>query len=153
MNSSTNPQFLKLLILHKIIAMKLISLLFVLFISTNLSAQEKTKAEQLAQQQLDAYNNRDIDAFLLPYSDTVTVYMYPDQLMYKGKETMRQQYAGMFKNTPDLFCKLQNRIVLANTVIDHELVTFNKAQPAMQAIAVYTVDKDKIVAVRFIVPQ
>lgn len=133
--------------------MKTILLFLSLFISVSLSAQEKTKAEQLAQQQLDAYNKRDIDAFLLPYADSVAVYMYPDQLMYKGKETMRQQYAEMFKQTPDLFCKLQNRIVLANTVIDHELVTFNKAQPAMQAIAVYTVDKDKIVAVRFIVPQ
>lgn len=133
--------------------MKLFSLLCVLFLSSSLSAQEKSKAEQLAQQQLDAYNKRDIDAFLAPYADSVAVYMYPNQLMYKGKETMRQQYAGMFANTPDLFCRLQNRMVLANTVIDHELVTFDKTKPPMQAIAVYTISGDKIVAVRFIVPQ
>lgn len=133
--------------------MKLFSLLCVLFFSSSLSAQEKSKAEQLAQQQLDAYNKRDIEAFLAPYADSVAVYMYPNQLMYKGKETMRQQYAGMFANTPDLFCKLQNRMVLANTVIDHELVTFDKLQPPMQAIAVYTINSDKIVAVRFIMPQ
>lgn len=125
-------------------------LFFALFFSASLFAQEKSTAEQLVQQQLDGYNKRDIDAFLVPYSDTVSVYMYPNQFLYKGKETMRREYAGMFKNTPDLFCKLQNRIALGNTVIDHELVTFSKTQPPMQAIAVYTIAGDKIVAVRFI---
>lgn len=123
------------------------------FISGALPAQEKTLPEKLAQEQLDAYNKKDIDAFVAPYSDSVAVYMFPDKLLYKGKETMRQQYGPMFKNSPDLFCKLQNRMVLKNTVIDHELVTFSKTQAPVQAIAIYTIEKDKIAAVHFIMPQ
>lgn len=105
---------------------------------------------QLAQQQLDAYNKRDINAFLEPYADTVVVYMFPHKLQYKGKETMRNQYAGMFAQTPDLYCTLVNRIVQGNTVIDQESVVFKKGVPPMSAIAIYTIRGDKIVAVHFI---
>lgn len=105
---------------------------------------------QLAQQQLDAYNKRDINAFLQPYADTVAVYMFPNKLLYKGKETMRQEYKGMFAQTPDLHCTLVNRIVQGNTVIDQESVVFKKGVPPMAAIAIYTISGDKIVAVHFI---
>jgi hypothetical protein len=124
-----------------------------LLVAGALQAQQKSPAEQLAQQQLDAYNKRDIEAFLAPYSDSVAVYMFPDKLLYKGKATMRQQYAEMFSNTPDLYCYLQNRIALKNTVIDHEKVTFNKSQPPLLAIAVYTIENNKIAKVHFIMPQ
>lgn len=115
-----------------------------------LAAQQKSIAEKLAQEQLDAYNKRDIEAFLNPYADTVAVYLYPNQFLYKGKETMRKQYADMFKNTPDLFCTIKSRIAVGNKVIDEESVVFNKAQPAMHAVAIYTILNDKIVRVDFI---
>lgn len=133
--------------------MKLILVLAGMFCSSLLYAQEKTKAEELAQQQLDAYNKRDIDAFLAPYSDSVQVYMFPGQLMFTGKNAMRQQYAEMFTGTPDLHCHLVNRIVLKNTVIDQEKVTFSKKQPPMEAIAIYTIENNKIARVHFIMPK
>ncbi|MFN4285689.1 MAG: nuclear transport factor 2 family protein [Lacibacter sp.] len=114
------------------------------------NAQTITVPEQLAQQQLDAYNQRNIDAFLIPYSDSVEVYTFPDRLQYKGKAAMRQQYAAMFERLPSLHCRLQNRMVMGNTVIDHELVTFDPAQPQVQAIAIYTIVADKIQKVHFI---
>jgi hypothetical protein len=130
--------------------MKLYITIIALFVTGLLHAQPSPTAEQLAQQQLDAYNKRDIEAFLVPYSDSVTVYAFPEKLLYKGKAIMRQQYADMFKNTPDLFCDLQKRMVLKNTVIDHEKVTFNKNQPPLFAIAIYTIEKGKIAKVHFI---
>ncbi len=132
------------------------SLLFVLinfcFCGLGL-AQSDSIAQKLAQEQLDGYNKRDIDAFLIPYADTVKVYMYPNQLMYTGKTIMRQQYAGMFQQAVDLHCTLVKRIVLGNKVIDEESVIFQKGQPPMRAVAIYTIDKDKIAEVRFIVNQ
>lgn len=127
-------------------------LLIVLLITCHniLNAQEKSVPEKLAQEQLDAYNKKDIEAFLKPYADTVAVYMYPNQFLYKGKETMRREYAEMFKNTPDLFCTIKSRIVIGNRVIDEESVVFNKAQPAMHAVAIYTVKEGKIIRVDFI---
>jgi imidazolonepropionase-like amidohydrolase len=105
--------------------------------------------EMLAQQQLNAYNLRDIDAFLEPYSDSVAIYDLSGKLMMKGKEQMRKSYSEMFKNTPDLHCKLVNRIVEGNTVIDHESVTGWGDKP-VTAVAIYTIEKGKIAKVHFI---
>jgi hypothetical protein len=113
-------------------------------------AQEKTTAEQLAQQQLDAYNNRDIEAFLKPYHDSVEVYGFPNRLQFKGIHLMRQSYADMFKTTPDLHCTLVNRMVQGNTVIDQESVIFKAGQPPLKAIAIYVIEGDKIKKVYFV---
>ncbi|WP_396153383.1 nuclear transport factor 2 family protein [Flavobacterium sp.] len=116
-------------------------------------AQEKLAIEKeataLVQEQLDAYNKRDIEAFLKPYSENVKVYAFPDQLLYEGKAKMREEYASMFSRLPDLHCKLVNRIVLNNKVIDHEEVVVMKSEPKIYAIAVYTITDGKIIEVRF----
>ncbi|WP_108424349.1 amidohydrolase family protein [Flagellimonas amoyensis] len=102
----------------------------------------------LAQRQLNAYNLGDIEAFLEPYAEDVEVYAFPDQLLYKGKETMRGQYAQMFKNTPDLHCELKERIVQGNVVIDKERVQFGTE--TVEAVAMYHVENGKIKKVYFI---
>ena len=103
----------------------------------------------LAQQQLNAYNTRDIDAFLAPYADDVEIYDFPEKLRYKGKETMRKQYGSMFDQTKNLHCELVNRIVLGNTVIDHERVTYGPDRKPVQAIAIYRIENGKIRKVYF----
>jgi imidazolonepropionase-like amidohydrolase len=105
--------------------------------------------EILAQQQLNAYNNRDIDAFLAPYSDSVEIYQFPAKLISKGKDKMREGYAGMFKQIKELHCKLVSRIVEGNTVIDQELVTGFGPSP-LKAIAIYKITGGKIQQVYFI---
>ena len=120
------------------------------FFAKSGNAQADSIAWRLAQEQLDAYNKRDIEAFLKPYADSVKVFTYPDKLEFKGKEVMRMSYAGMFAQAKDLHCTLVSRMVLGNKVIDEESVIFQKDQPPMRAIAIYTIDKDKIAEVRFI---
>ncbi|WP_315816671.1 nuclear transport factor 2 family protein [Paraflavitalea speifideaquila] len=105
--------------------------------------------EILAQQQLNAYNARNIDAFLEPYSDSVRIYAFPDKLLYQGKETMRKQYSGMFESVKELHCQLVNRIVQGDTVIDQENVTGFGDQP-LKAIAIYKIRQGKIAEVYFI---
>jgi imidazolonepropionase-like amidohydrolase len=102
----------------------------------------------LAQRQLNAYNLRNIDAFLEPYADDVEIYNYPDELRFKGKETMRKGYAKMFENTPNLHCELLGRIVQGNVVIDKERVQFG--DKIMEAVAIYHIENDKIKRVYFI---
>jgi imidazolonepropionase-like amidohydrolase len=109
----------------------------------------KNTPEMLAQQQLNAYNLRDIDAFLEPYADSVEIYDFAGKLMMKGKEQMRTSYSKMFKNTPDLHCRLVNRIVEGNTVIDQESVT-GWGDKAETAVAIYRIEKGKIARVYFI---
>ncbi len=105
--------------------------------------------EELANAQLEAYNNRDIEAFLVPYSDTVKVYNEKKELLYQGKETMRTQYGAMFDRTPELNCKLLNRIAVGNTVIEHEEVVFGEGRK-IYAIVMYKVGFDKIQEVHFL---
>lgn len=104
--------------------------------------------EILAQQQLNAYNARNIDAFLEPYSDSVRIYGFPDKLMMKGKEEMRKSYSSLFTNVKELHCQLVNRIVQGNTVIDQENVTGFGDKP-VKAIAVYKIRDGKIAEVYF----
>ena len=109
-------------------------------------------ATQLVDQQLVAYNAGDIDAFLQPYSDSVAVYNFPDQLVERGKEAMRRSYNQLFKQYPDLHAEVVNRIVQDNVVIDQERATFTAEgeQVELSAIAIYTIKDQKISEVRFI---
>ena len=106
------------------------------------------KYEKIAQQQLDAYNKRDIDAFLKPYADDVEIYSFPNKLLSKGKETMRKRYKRMFETIPNLHCTLLNRIVEQNVVIDKEKVQLGDR--VLLATAIYVIKDDKIKKVYFI---
>lgn len=104
--------------------------------------------EALAQQQLAAYNARDIEAFLEAYAEDVEVYSYPNQLRYRGKEQMRKRYTALFENTPELHCELKARIVQGNIVIDKERVQFRTK--VSEAVAIYHIENHKIQKVYFI---
>ena len=112
--------------------------------------QQEDIAISLAEEQLQAYNNRNVEAFLKPYNEDIKVYQYPDNLLYTGKEKMRAVYTDKFNNLTDLHCQLVNRIVLRNIVIDQEEVTVEKDKPKINAIAIYTIVNNKIDEVRFI---
>lgn len=132
---------------------RLFSVLFLAFLSIQSVAQESKKTAIPVQKQLDAYNNRDIDKFLVPYSDSVKIYNHPKELIMSGKAQMRARFSGMFANTPDLHCTLINRMVLGNTVIDQEYVIFNKNNPPSEVLAMYVIENDKIQEVYFIRPK
>ena len=102
----------------------------------------------LAQRQLNAYNFRNIEAFLEPYADDVELYNYPDKLIGKGKEEMRKSYGAMFEKVPNLHCELLGRIVQGNIVIDKERVQFGKK--IVEAVAIYHIENNKIKKVYFV---
>jgi len=105
-------------------------------------------AIKLADEQLEGYNNRDIEAFLAPYSEDVEVYTFPDILRYKGKDTMRINYSNMFNSTADLHCKIVNRLVQRDFLIDQEEVIKNGV--VIHAVAIYKIENDKISKVYFL---
>ncbi|WP_312027230.1 nuclear transport factor 2 family protein [Cytobacillus firmus] len=109
------------------------------------------KTERLAQQQLDAYNQQNIDEFLGAYCDDVTVMTFPgDEVIYRGKEKMRKRYSQLFKNNPNQHAELISRIVKGNIVIDYEYVTGRANGHPINAIAMYEIKEDKIQKVWFI---
>ncbi len=106
--------------------------------------------EAFAQRQLNAYNARDLEAFLEPYSDSVELYNFPNDMWAKGKTRMREVYGGMFERTPELHCELKNRMVLGNTVIDEERVTGFPNGRVIEAIAIYKIEEGRIARVYFV---
>ncbi len=128
------------------------SFLLVFFMQYSFAGENEieTMARDLAQQQLDAYNKGDIEAFLEPYSEDVEIYTFPDKLQMKGKEQMRARYAAKFKKYPKLHCKLLNRIVKGNTAIDHEEISGVLENETYMALAIYTIKDGKIAKVYFV---
>ena len=102
----------------------------------------------IVQQQLDAYNNRDITAFTATYSENIELYQFPDTLSSKGIEFLRSSYKQLFERVPNLHAKIKNRIVIGNKVIDEEEVTFGDR--IVNAVAIYEVQHNKITKVTFI---
>lgn len=104
-----------------------------------------------AQRQLDAYNARDVDAFLAAYSADCTVRAFPaGTLLMAGQEAMRDRYAKQFADHPDLHCELVHRVEHESFVIDHEHVTGLREDEVVHAVAMYEVRDGLIANVWFI---
>ncbi|MFP3598266.1 amidohydrolase family protein [Chryseobacterium sp. SIMBA_029] len=110
----------------------------------------KVTAEMLVQQQVNGYNERNIDAFLEPYAEDVELYTFPGTLLSKGKEAMRKTYTGMFSSLTDLHCEIKERIINGNFVIDKEIVSGLDRPGKMEATAIYEIKNDKISKVYFL---
>ena len=108
----------------------------------------KETALALVQRQLNAYNARNLEAFLEPYADDVELYQFPDKLLSKGKEAMRKDYA-FFNDVPDLHCEIKQRILQDSIIIDKESVTGVGPKP-VEATAIYHIEGGKIKKVYFI---
>ncbi len=104
----------------------------------------------LAQMQLNAYNLRDLEAFLSVYTVDVEVYTFPDTPIYTGIDEMRQVYADFFESAPGLHCRLVNRIDYENMVVDREIVTGVPGHETVEAVAIYEVQDGLIRRVWFI---
>ncbi|WP_115461454.1 nuclear transport factor 2 family protein [Winogradskyella aurantiaca] len=109
---------------------------------------EQVSPEVIVQQQLEAYNSGDIEAFMATYSDDIKLFRFPNTLMSEGKAPMRQQYGSMFASIKDLNAEIVNRTVIGNKVIDKEKVTANGN--VFYAVAIYEVTNGLISRVTFI---
>lgn len=107
-----------------------------------------TGPEKVVQEQVEAYNRHDIEAFLKNYSSEIKLYAFPDREMGKGLESMRTTYGKLFADNPKLKVEIAKRIVQGEYVIDHEQVSTGTRD--FSAVAIYRVQGDKIVEVRFL---
>ncbi|MCY0967855.1 nuclear transport factor 2 family protein [Chryseobacterium wangxinyae] len=123
---------------------------YLFFNKSFICSRKKTVVEALVQEQVEGYNARNIDAFLKPYAEDVELYMFPNQLISKGKEAMRKDYSSMFKDLPELHCEIKNRIVNGNFVIDQESISGMKKGEKVVASAIYEIKDGKISKVYFI---
>ena len=110
-------------------------------------------AVEVVQHQLQAYNRRDIDAFVAAYHDEVRVFRLPSTTpAMVGKPALRAFYATKRFNLPGLHAEVRQRIVLGNKVIDQEYVTGLGDQP-LEVVAAYEVRDGLITTVWFLAPD
>ena len=108
-----------------------------------------THPEAAVQRQLDAYNAHDLERFIAEYADDVRVFRPPaTEPVLSGKQAFAAHYAQNRFNLPGLHARLMNRIVVGNTVVDHEEID-GLPQGSLSAIAVYEVFDDRIRTVWF----
>ena len=103
--------------------------------------------EMIVQRQLNAYNARNLEAFLDTYADDVKIYNRPDELIMNGKEEMRARYGRLFESTPNLYCEIKKREVEGNLVTDTEYVRVGEQY--INARAIYEVLDGRIAKVTF----
>ena len=78
----------------------------------------------LAERQVDAYNRKDMDAWLDTYAPDAEQYDIDGKLLARGHAQMRERMAARFAE-PDLHAAIIQRIVMGDVVVDYEEVTRN----------------------------
>ena len=106
--------------------------------------------EAITQAQLDAYNAQDLDAYCGFFTEDVVVANIAGDVTSTGIDAYRARYQDAFAKFPKNKAELLNRIVLGQTVVDHERVDRGDGvTPIFEVAAIYTFEGDKIARVDF----
>jgi uncharacterized protein (TIGR02246 family) len=101
----------------------------------------------LIDKQVAAYNARDLEGFFDCYANDARIIDGAGSAMAEGHAGMRQMYAPLFENSPNLHAEIANRIQIGTWVIDDEL-TSGFVLPGyptdLRAVVVYHVVDGKI---------
>jgi len=125
-----------------------------------LTVKQQTKAKQsreslaVVEQLVKAYNARNIEEFLRVYAEDVEFYIFPNELLFKGKEKLIERYGLMFKKLKCIHSSPIKRIVHGDIVIDHELsetcsTDKHVVDKRSELISSYQIKDGKIVRVLF----
>ena len=106
---------------------------------------DPTAPEYPVQQQLDAYNARDITAFMPWWAEDCAYYEVPDRLLAHGAADIRARHLARFTE-PNLHGRLISRLTVANLVVDQEIVTrtFPEGPGEIDVLAIYEIANHKI---------
>jgi hypothetical protein len=101
--------------------------------------------------QVDAYNARDLGAFLDCYSPDTVVEDATGNVVMQGHDAIRAVYDELFRESPNLHAEIEVRIRVGEYVIDEEVVTGRRGSPdALHVAVVYHVASGVIDRVRMI---
>lgn len=104
------------------------------------------------EEQLRAYNTRNLDAFMACFTDDCVVEGPDGNRLMSGSTEMRERYRQLFAASPALNAAITHRIRIGDHVIDEEAITGRLGQAAgdvRHAVAIYKIRDSKICHVRF----
>jgi hypothetical protein len=106
-----------------------------------------SRLSAIIQKQLDAYNSKDVDAFMSFYTEDIKLYNYPNELLSEGQNQMRKDYISWFERARDLKATIKKRIVIGNKVIDEEQIIANGE--IFNTVVIYEIKNGRIRKVTF----
>lgn len=101
--------------------------------------------EQIVQAQLDAYNACDVEKCCSFYAEDCVIADLNGGVRQANRAELHARYTDLFKQFPKNHARLVNRVVVGNTVIDHEDVSRAPSGEQFEIIAIYTL-KDGLIA-------
>ena len=107
--------------------------------------------EAVVQRQLDAYNAKDLEAWLQTYAADAKQFEFPANLLASGHAEIRARTAPRLQE-PNIHAKLIKRSVMGRVVIDHEQVTrtFPEGPGHIELVCIYEVRLGKIQTASFV---
>ncbi|WP_054013527.1 nuclear transport factor 2 family protein [Pseudoalteromonas sp. R3] len=116
--------------------------------------EQELAAEVVVDKLIQAYNAQNIRQFLELYAEDVEFYMYPQTLMFTGKEKLIERYGLMFKKMHCLKATSIKRVTHGSIVIDHETSEICSKEPGVvdkrsEFVTSYQVEDGKIKKVVF----
>jgi hypothetical protein len=113
--------------------------------------KDHSAPEAVVQRQLDAYNSKNLEAWLATYAEDAQQFEHPGKLLASGHAEIRARAAARFQE-PNLHAKLKQRSVMGHIVIDHETVsrTFPEGPGRVELVCIYEVREGKIRTASFV---
>jgi hypothetical protein len=104
----------------------------------------------LIQRQLEAYNDKDVEAWLATYAADAEQYLLHGDRLAKGHDELRARILVRFAE-PDLHARLLSRTVMGSVVVDLEQITrnFPEGRGTMEMLCIYEVAQGRIVRASF----
>jgi hypothetical protein len=126
---------------------QLIFILWILYINSKLIAQQNKSPTEVVQENLDFYNQRNLEGFMSSFSDSIVLYNFgKSEPIAEGKEAIRNLYKGLFDASPKLHSTILHRSIIGNKVIDHESIVGRKGSDVpIELVMIYEVSVDEIV--------
>ena len=102
------------------------------------------------QRQLEAYNDKDVDAWLATYATDAEQHVLHGERLAKGHDELRARIQLRFAE-PDLYARLLSRVVMGPVVVDLEEITrnFPEGKGVVEMLCIYEVAQGRIVKASF----
>lgn len=108
--------------------------------------QPTLDAEAVVQSRLEAFNQRDIEAFLAAHATGIQRIRYPNTWEGGGKKSLRARVLALFENNPNLSAEVKNRIVIGNKVLEEQYLE-NGDATNKHRVEIYEVEHGEITKV------
>jgi putative hydrolase of HD superfamily len=105
------------------------------------STGQPSQAERVVQAQVDAFNRRDVDAFMAAYAPDAIHWAFPSDTTFAGAARIRAHYTELFSD-PDaarLHATVRKRMVRGPYVIDEEYIVGLPADDPHVSVIIYEV--------------